>query len=476
MASWLRASLLCAAVLWPSLRPVGLPRRHHFGGESPFQFYCNFMNYFRKQIIHQAFVVLFAAALVGVHWVSADQGRTLTRDQAIRLAFQNNREIGIAELEIRRASSRLEWSGRLENPELEVSASGDGVGLNEGEGSYEVAFTQSFPLTSKLKHEKGLRSSQVILAEAEIAEKRRELGGMVDEAIVDLLATREGIRLERQLVVLNKEIVSLLSKQAEQGQISRFEVTQASLNGRTRQQSLKSLEAIEKQERLNLNRLLGLDPTASVRLSENLDLPGARPSMDVSLERVLTQRPDYVLALAKIDEANASIVLEEASRWDDLSVKLFVEGEESVDVPRGLERNTFAGVGFSFPLPFRKRNQDGIAQAQIDRESADKEVDAARFRIRAECEGAFHERTDAWSLAREASGEILQLAEDNLAGFRTAYEQGQASIIKVQMAQQQILEFRTAAIEFAAAYHRASARVRLATGAYPGLSASSPAK
>ncbi len=434
------------------------------------------MNPFHQPAAFVAGLALLGVVSLGMFSGLAEESRSLTRDEAIQMAFRNNRELGIATLEIDRAASRLQWSGRLENPELEVSASGDGIGSDEGESNYEVAFTQSFPLTAKLKNERGLRRYQVILAEAEISEKRRALAGGVDLAIVDLLATREAIRLERQLVGLNKEIVSLLSAQAERGEISKFEVNQAILSGRTREQSLKSLELVEKQQRLKLNQALGVDPDSAIQIEGDLRLPGESPSFDVSLETILQQRPDYVLALAKIDEANAAIVLEESNRWEDLSVKLFVEGDESVDAPNGLDRNTFAGIGFSLPLPLRKRNQDGIAQAQIDREAANQEVDAVRFRIRAECEEAFHERADAWSLAREASGEILDLAEENLEGFRTAYEQGQTSIIKVQTAQEQILELRTAAINFGAAYHRASARVRKATGSYPGLSLSRPAK
>ncbi len=135
---------------------------------------------------------------------------SVTRDEAIALAFKNTLELKIAALEIKRASSRLRWSGRLENPELELNVSDDGVGLNEGEGNYEVAFSQRFPLTSRLRKETGLRHYQVLLAEAEIAERRRELAGEVDRAIVELLGTREKIRIAREAMKLNGKIVAFL--------------------------------------------------------------------------------------------------------------------------------------------------------------------------------------------------------------------------------------------------------------------------
>ena len=394
---------------------------------------------------------------------------TLSRDEAIRLAFQNNRDLAIASLEIRRAATRLKWSGRLENPELEFARTGDGFGEDEGEGVAEIGFSQRFPITTRLKHEKNLRRYEVILAEAEIAEQRRKLAGEVDLALVELIATREKMAVSRELLRLNREIVDFLKQQAKEGLVSSLDVMQATLNGRTLEQQAKSLEAVEKQNLLRFVQHIGLEAGVTVEVETRFHVPGKQPGIDVSLETVLQRRPDYVLALAKTDEAAAAVTLEQAKRWQDVSVRLFVEQEDAIDDPDGLDGNTFSGFGISIPLPLRDQNQEGIEQAEINEEAAAKGVDAARFRIRSECEEAFHLRTDAWELARDASGELLDLAETNLEEFRKAYQQGQASLIQVQRAQEQVLELKTASLEFVSDYERAAARVRLVTGDYPGL-------
>jgi cobalt-zinc-cadmium efflux system outer membrane protein len=406
--------------------------------------------------------------------VAAGDAVALSREKAIALAFANNREIKIAALEIKRAASRVQWSGRLDNPELELNVSDDGVGLDEGEGNYGVAFSQRFPLTSKLKKEKGLRTYQVILAEAEVVERRRELAGEVDRAVVELLATREKMRLGREGVALNKEIVRFLEEKAKLGEVSKLDVMQANLSGRTIDQEVKLLQTQENQQSLALKQLIGLEPTTALSLSGSLDLPASRPATEGDSASILQRRPDHVLALAKTDEARAAIALEESKRWEDIAVKVFVEGEAANDNPTGLERNTFTGVGISIPLPFRQRNQEGIAQAKIDAEAAAGGVEAAQFRVRAECEEAWQRRLDSWKLAREAGGELLGLAEENLTGFREAYAKGEATLTQVQKAQEQALELRSAATTFLADYHLAEARVRYVTGAYPGLTLSRP--
>lgn len=397
------------------------------------------------------------------------ESRTLSRDEAIQLAFRNNRDLRVAVLEIDRATSRSRWSGRLENPVLDISGRGDAIGRDDDEGVFEVAFTQDFPLTSRLRKEKDVRRHQILLAEAEIAERRRQLAGEIDHAIIDLLATREMIELQGRLAEINQEIVDFLKLQVERGEASSLEVTQALLDVRTIEQEAKSLRAEETQKLIALNGLLGVDATDDTRITGSLDLPGSRPETEADLDAILARRPDYVLAAARIDEARAAIALEEASRWEDMSVSLILEREDAVDEPDGLESNTFAGVGFSIPLPLRKRNQDGIEQARIDHTAARKGVEAVRFRIRGEAEKAYHDRADAWAIARDSTGELLRLAEKNLEDFRGAYQQGQAELVQVQKAQEQVLRLRTAGAGFLADYHHACADVRTATGAYPGI-------
>ncbi|MEM7603044.1 MAG: TolC family protein, partial [Verrucomicrobiota bacterium] len=182
------------------------------------------MNFYRINITRIFRSLCLLAILATGPFADAE---TLSRDEVIRLAYQNNRELAIASLEIRRAATRLKWAGRLENPELDISRIGDGFGNDDDESISEVGFTQQFPITARLRHEKNLRRYQVILAEAEIAEQRRELAGRVDLALVELTATREHISVSRDLVRLNREIVDFLKQQAKEGLASSLDVMQA---------------------------------------------------------------------------------------------------------------------------------------------------------------------------------------------------------------------------------------------------------
>ena len=68
-------------------------------------------------------------------------------------------------------------------------------------------------------------------------------------------------------------------------------------------------------------------------------------------------------------------------------------------------------------------------------------------------------------MATEATGEILEIAAENLKGFQDAYTAGQASFVQVQRAQEQMLDLEKASLELAREYHLAAAAVQYVTAA-----------
>ena len=96
-------------------------------------------------------------------------------------------------------------------------------------------------------------------------------------------------------------------------------------------------------------------------------------------------------------------------------------------------------------------------------------MEATRFHIRSEYEEAFQNRLANWELAREASGEVLTLADKNFDEYEKAYHEGQVSFLHIQRAQEQQIKLKTAALKAVTEYYRADAKLRFVTGDYPGL-------
>ena len=402
--------------------------------------------------------------VAGMTAFCAEQETDKTINEAITLALENNGTLRAAALEIERAAVRLRWAGRLQRPELSLGISDDALGEGEGEGAFEIGFNQAFPITSRLRMEKDLRAFQLELAEKELAGRRRLLANEVVQSAIRLSVGRHEVAQQQRLVDLNQEIVDFLIIQLDRGETSALDVAQARMNGAAIKQHIRGGEAVVRQRTLELNRLMGLKAPQPFVVSYDLGLPADAPGSRQALAEILSDRPDYQLAVAKIQEASLSAALAQTERWDDVSVGLSVERESATDAPDGLEENTLLGLSVSIPLPFGGKGKEASALAAVDEKLAEAEVETLRFLIESEYEEAFLRRLDAYQLASEISGELLGLAEANFDDLRKAYEQGQAELLQVQKAQEQLLEFKSIELEALAAYHAADAHMRFVTG------------
>ncbi|MDA1043634.1 MAG: TolC family protein [Verrucomicrobia bacterium] len=419
-----------------------------------------------KIIIHQNIgLIAFVPMLTVAAW--AQSPVTLDTDKAIQLAFQNNHAIRIAAQEEAQAELRLKWAGRLANPELGLDYQDDALGQDENEGSFGLAITQELPLSSRRGDEKRLSLAQLDLTRAELADQRRQLAHAVDKAMIQLALVRGAIAFERELEALNTEIVDFLSLQVERGEASALELTQTILTGRILAQQVQTQEAEARRQTIQLKQLLGLDSQTEIILDNFLTLPKQAPAPAPAIEALLSNRPDYLVAQARMAQAEGALELEKSKRWEDVSFRIFMERERAIDTPGGLERNTLAGMGITIPLPIVQRNQDGIAAAMLTRETASLSIQALQFRIRNEYDQARQSCTDTYEVAKTLSKELLTLADRNFADLRRAYENGQASLFQVQQAQEQVLELKSSTLAAIAAYHTAESVLRFATGNTP---------
>ena len=392
-----------------------------------------------------------------------------SRNSAIRTAVSNNRELAVAVLEIDRAESRLRWSGRLPNPEIELSTSTDQFGLNEDEGALEIAFSQRFPITSRLKKEKIVRERDVELARLELQIRQRQLAYEADKGWIELRSAERLKSLQSELLAINETVSKFLAERAKLGEVSPLDVAQASLNGKLLEQEVGKSKAAVSNSRSRLGMLLGLDPGVEFSLADSFPFPDSPPSVALDLESVLQNRPDFVAILTAKDLGFAQLDLAMAERWDDLSVRVFAENEYAVDAPGGRERNTFLGLGISIPLPLRNKNEQAIEEAKIDIEKAGRERSAMAFAIHSELRRAINARKAAYDLADSVRTESLPLAKKNFEQFRNAQRDGQASLLQVQQAQAQLLTIETTALELIESYGLLDAEVRFMAGTYPNF-------
>lgn len=386
-------------------------------------------------------------------------------------ALENNPELQAVRLRIAIAEANRKWAGRLDDPALEASGTMDLPGRDEGEGQFELAIEQRFPLTRRLAREREVSDWDLALAHAEVAVREWQLAGEVQESALRVLGIRSKIQLRERMRDVREELAGNLQQYFERGEASQLDVTEAALEIQAQGKEIGRLRAEEEVLSGELRGLVGLPPASRISMPGGMRAPVqvAEPPD----REVLRQRPDLLLRILQERRAEAAVALAATRRWQDVALRFLLEGEASEDAPEGLERNTFVGAGLSIPIPLRTPQVRMTEAPTRELAAAQASSEALRRSILNEvatAKNALARRREVWL---QASGPSLALARRNVEEVRQAWQSGKADFTRLQLAQERTLELEEEAIESLEAYHLAKARLDRAAG-YPGIVQAAP--
>lgn len=386
---------------------------------------------------------------------------TLGLSEIPRRALTHNPDLTAARIQLLEARGRLEQSGRLSNPELEVEYAKNlrGKELNAG-----VSLNQSFPLTARLKQEKTLSRYHLAKAEAEVRNAERKLIEEVMTAAVNLLAVAQ----ERDLIETQAKQAATLTEAVEKrtraGEISPTDAAQLAIEG---QHGLLELQRLRGRHA----KLAGdLKPLLGVAAHDTLAIRGTLPGITTAPRKGDgTGRPDLEAARQAELAARGETDLARSSRWEDVTAGILYEREHGIDDPSGLERENFVGFRLSLPLPLWNRQKGLIAEKEAGAQRAGLERQALESRILAEASAARAEMLAHAKLHTDTVSNLLPTIVRHTETIEGAYNKGEADLLTLLRSREQRLHAETAALEALRDFHLARVRYEAATATQPGL-------
>ena len=382
---------------------------------------------------------------------------TVSPENVAGLVRSGNPDLAAARLRVAEAVARAKQAGRPANPEIESEFRQNPVA---SERTLEVGFTRRFPVTARLRLEKAVALADIKAAEAEIAERERELIAEARATVVKCLAARERESLLAEQAKLAGEFAAFLSASAAKGEGSLIDAGQAKLEANALALQIRRLEAEEISLLGELKPLIGLQENESVLFGTSLPPAVAAKKSAIDPAR----RPDYRLALAQIEAADHGLELEKARRREDWQGGILASVERMEDAPEGYQTDAMIGFRLSIPLPLWNKNEGAIEEAGVRAQRARLEADALVRRIGLEAEAALAEMNQWSELIREIDETLLPLAREQSALAEKAYREGQAELQSLLRARSQTLELATSRVDALREYHLARTRHLAATG------------
>jgi len=391
----------------------------------------------------------------------------------VQNALERNRELLAARQRLAEAQALLRQAGVRPAPAIEVNgASGRPLGA-VGEADFSVGYFQ--PVETYGKRAKRVRVAEVSvgLAEAELAERIRQITFDVKTRFIDAVSERWKLEALDRLVKVNRESYQMTEFRVRQGdaaplegqlllvELNRTEAERATTIGRA-QTAL-----------LELRTLIG--GADSLVLKEDLDLKRRGFAFDELRQRALRSRPDLRVARLLEQQGEAEVELAEAQARPDLtlSAQYQLRRSQFEDPIRRTEtgshlplrdRDNILAFGVSIPVLNRSRNLGNIEAAVARARSARLRREHLESVILLEVEATWRRWEAAMRALEVFNRGVVGQSERNLEIIRQAYSLGQLRLLDVLNEQRRLIDTEMIYFDARAEAARAFAELERAVG------------
>lgn len=392
----------------------------------------------------------------------------LNRQSAIEQALVHNKELAAARLMVDRATARVQATGLRPNPSLELEMSDDLLFHDEGESSYGIGISQSFPLANRLAKQKNV--SRVEIAKARIEIKRRELdlAKEISDFALDVHLAEVRIEHLSKLRDTLREAASFATNKAETGEISPLDAGQLTLELRILEQDIENLRLEKERLMHQVAPDLGLPSADHFHFDATDTLPYQDQTLPGYQDDILERSPNFQFALLEEKAAEAEIALAQAENWDAITATLFWKNEKGIDEPIGRTSDQLLGLSLSIPLPLKRKGDIRAKEKYLARDQSRLSAAAIRFRIENDVEHAHHEAEISLQRMQAYETEILRFAESQYQETQAAYRAGQVDMLTLLRSQEKRISLEKGYLELYELYAHAILELELARLDIPG--------
>ncbi|NDJ11659.1 MAG: TolC family protein [Acidobacteriia bacterium] len=382
--------------------------------------------------------VLFTLALGCLAAFAQPPGKVITLEEAVREALANNLDLAAEKFNISTAEARQITASLRPNPVLTVSGNhldllGTGYTAANSAGPNEVFAHTDFLLERGRKREARMEVAlaQKSFAELAFRDSMRRLILDVDNAFVDLQASKEVLKLAQDNYRTISSLAAINANRVASGDLAAVELKRSQVAALQIQTTVRQAELAVRQARSRLQLVLGrTSPMDDFDAAGDLRSDAAPGNQLAIAERARLQRPDLLAAKQAIERGRAGVRLEQAQGKMDYTV-----GTEYVHQQAAGGKGNSLGFTFSTPLPFFNRNQGEILRAQREVEQASLVTRSLEMKITAEVADAWQRYSVAKSLLEDIERNMLPRAREVRDTTEYSYRRGEASLIEFLDAQ-----------------------------------------
>jgi outer membrane protein, heavy metal efflux system len=384
--------------------------------------------------VRAIFVVL--SVPLGLHAQSAPgppvpQLATLSMADAVRLALERNQALRAQRFTIDEAKAD-EITAALK-PNLNFSFSTGGLSVfsprqltfstADSGITYDTALGYTFVRGGKREKRTTVARDTTDVTAKGVLDAERQLRFQTEQAFINVLLAKSTLGLAQDNLKSFSQVVDINQQRVTAGDLSEGDFLPISIQKLQFETDVSAAEIGLVQARSALRQLVGFET-----VSDTFEITGelvhvAQPaSLDDLTRDALASRPDLLAAQSGLRLAQDQATLERGNRARDVN--------GTVDYTKATDSNTL-GVGVSFDLPFRDRNQGNILHADIAVRQAAASEAAVRFGVLTDVTNAFAALQTSEKVLKLYESGYLDQTQQSLDISTFAFQRGATSLLNL---------------------------------------------
>jgi cobalt-zinc-cadmium efflux system outer membrane protein len=392
--------------------------------------------FIRKETMRKIFLVII---LLVVN-IQLAQAETLTMDQALKLALDNNPKLQAAQAMIGISEARIVIAKTLKNPAF-VTDNGT------AEKTYRAGLEQTFELDGKRKKRTNLAKAEKEVVENEIKTVTLDLKNSVRKSYIKLFNAQQRYNASNDILKISTDLVNIAKKRNQAGDIAELDVIQAETLQANAKNDLETSKLQINQSFNELNMLVNQTLPNEVQLEKPtlteslLKTDGTDKTINELISEAYGNRPEIKKIQKSLEASDKMMAVVKANRIPNLTLSV---GPDVVTAGGEATNGTSGGVFLvgRVDLPIFNRQQGQIKEVEAQVFQQKKELAAMQNQISYEIQDTVAKIKINQRKLQLYEKEILPKSQDVVDKSKRSFEEGMSNIIIPINAQQSYINTR----------------------------------
>ena len=386
------------------------------------------------------------------------QERTLSLEEAVSVALQNNADLRASQLEVKAREARMRQAGAIPNPDLEVYTE-DVAGSGEFEGFENSQTTSQLSQRLELGGKRGARRNAALLnrdvATADLEIKRRNLIAGVRKAFLTVLLAQERTRWMQEILTISQQFSRVVVERIQAGKIPPIDELKAQTVVAIAEIDLTRATQDLASARFELAQWMG---TSEPQFESLRGEP--EPPVDLQLQtliQIVSTTAAVKKAEVEVAESEALLNVERSKRVPDLTVtggyRQIVSTGDSAFV-----------AGVRLPIPLFDRNTGAIEEAQKRIQKSERLKSAVALQVRTALTKSYQTYSSAKLEAEALRSRVLPASQTTFDAISEGYRLGKFGYLDVLEAQRSLVQSRLQLLRAMSDIYESAAEIEGLTG------------